>query len=49
MSEIALRKRNRSFTLNEDWLAVVIGLTLVALTWVGIIIEVPWPLWGFLK
>jgi hypothetical protein len=33
----------------EDWLAVIIGLGLVALVWIGAIINVPWPLFGFLK
>jgi hypothetical protein len=35
--------------LGEDWLAVIIGLALVALIWIRFIINVPWPLLGFLK
>jgi len=35
--------------LGEDWLAVIIGLGLVALVWIGSITNVPWPLFGFLK
>jgi hypothetical protein len=35
--------------LSEDWLTVIVGLILVFLTWVGVITEVPWPLFGFLK
>jgi len=35
--------------LSEDWLAVIIGLVLVALIWMGIIVKVPWPLLGLLK
>jgi len=35
--------------LGEDWLAVIIGLGLVALVWFGAITKVPWPLFGFLK
>jgi hypothetical protein len=36
-------------SLSEDWLAVVIGLGLVALVWIGAITKVPWPLFGFFK
>ncbi|MGD2207401.1 MAG: hypothetical protein PVH17_11550 [Anaerolineae bacterium] len=35
--------------LSEDWLAVIIGLGLVLLVWIGAISNVPWPLFGFLK
>ena len=35
--------------LGEDWLAVIIGLGLVTLVWIGAIANVPWPLFGFLK
>jgi hypothetical protein len=35
--------------LSEDWLALIIGLGLVALVWIGAITNVPWPLFGFLK
>ena len=37
------------FRLSEDWLAVIIGLALVALVWLGVIGRVPWPLFGFWK
>ena len=33
-------------TINEDWLAVIIGLVLVGLVWIGVITKVPWPLIG---
>ncbi|MFQ5577182.1 MAG: hypothetical protein ACE5G8_09380 [Anaerolineae bacterium] len=35
--------------LSEDWLAVIIGLGLVVLAWLGVIAKVPWPLIGLLK
>lgn len=35
--------------LGEDWLAVIIGLGLVVLVWIGAIAKVPWPLFGFLQ
>jgi hypothetical protein len=35
--------------LGEDWLAVIIGLFLVLLTWAGVISNVPWPLFGWFK
>ena len=35
--------------LSEDWLAVIIGLLLVVLVWVGGITQVPWPLFGWFK
>jgi hypothetical protein len=35
--------------LSEDWLAVVIGLGLVVLVWLGAIASMPWPLFDLLK
>lgn len=35
--------------LGEDWIAVIIALGLVLLVWIGVITNVPWPLFGFLK
>jgi hypothetical protein len=32
--------------ISEDWLAVIIGLVLVGLVWIGAITNVPWPLLG---
>lgn len=32
--------------LGEDWLAVIIGLGLILLVWIGIITKVPWPLFS---
>ncbi len=36
-------------SLGEDWIAVIIGLALTALVWIGAIKTVPWPLFGWLK
>jgi hypothetical protein len=33
-------------SMDEDWLAVIIGLVLVGLVWIGVITNVPWPLIG---
>ena len=35
--------------LSEDWLAVIVGLLLVVLVWIGAIAQVPWPLFGWFK
>ena len=43
------KQQQKSASLSEDWLAVIIGLGLVALVWLGVITNVPWPLFGFLK
>lgn len=37
---------SKTLTINEDWLAVIIGLVLVVLVWLGIVADVPWPLIG---
>ncbi|GEM_PF-4718790 len=34
---------------NEDWLALLIGLALAALVGIGVIVRVPWPLFGLLQ
>ncbi len=49
MSESPQEERSWFSQLGEDWLAVIVGLILVLLTWVGVITDVPWPLFGFLK
>jgi hypothetical protein len=50
MSESPQQRKQSWFSqLSEDWLAVIVGLALVILTWVGVITEVPWPLLGLLK
>ena len=43
------KQQQKSVGLSEDWLAVIIGLGLAALVWLGVIANVPWPLFGFLK
>lgn len=35
--------------ISEDWWAVIIGLGLAAMVWLGVITRVPWPLFGLLK
>lgn len=35
--------------ISTDWWAVIIGLTLAGLVWIGAITGVPWPLIGLLK
>lgn len=35
--------------LNEDWRAVIVGLALVILVWIGVIAKVPWPIFGWWK
>ena len=46
MSESPREKGSWVSRLGEDWLAVIVGLILVALIWIGLITEVPWPLFG---
>ena len=43
------QKPSRMSALGKDWLAVIIGLGLVALVWIGAITNVPWPLFGLLR
>lgn len=33
--------------VSEDWLAVAIGLLLVAVAALGLVVRVPWPLFGW--
>ncbi len=33
--------------LSEDWMALIVGLVIVALVWVGILGTLPWPLIKF--
>ena len=41
---------SRIFTgISTDWWAVIIGLALAGLVWIGALTNVPWPLFGFLK
>jgi hypothetical protein len=35
--------------ISTDWWAVIIGLALAGLVWLGVITNVPWPLFGILK
>jgi hypothetical protein len=35
--------------ISTDWWAVIIGLTLARLVWIGAITSVSWPLVGLLK
>jgi hypothetical protein len=35
--------------ISTDWWAVIIGLALAGLVWIGAIADVPWPLFGLLK
>jgi hypothetical protein len=35
--------------ISTDWWAVIIGLALTGLVWLGVITYVPWPLFGLLK
>jgi hypothetical protein len=35
--------------INTDWWAVIIGLALAGLIWLGVITSVPWPLLALLK
>lgn len=34
---------------SEDWLALIIGLALALLTGLGLLINIPWPVFGWLK
>jgi len=36
-------------SLNEDWQALIVGLALVLLVWIGVIAKVPWPIFGWWK
>jgi len=50
MSEKEEQKKSTWLSgLSEDWVAVIIGLGLVALVWIGVIADVPWPLFGFFE
>ncbi|MDX9956006.1 MAG: hypothetical protein RBT75_18040 [Anaerolineae bacterium] len=42
-------KTSLGVVLGEDWLALIIGLILTALVWVGVITKIPWPVFGWLK
>ena len=39
----------RQVAQNEDWLALLIGLTLALLVGIGVLVKVPWPVFGWLK
>ncbi len=43
------KKPSGLLNLSEDWWAVIIGLGLAFLVWIGAITSVPWPLFGLLK
>jgi hypothetical protein len=49
MSEGKQKGASRFAGLSEDWLAVIIGLGLVILVWIGAITNIPWPLLGLWK
>ena len=34
---------------SEDWLALVIGLALALLAGIGVLFDIPWPVFGWLK
>ena len=38
----------RQITKNEDWLALIIGLALAFLVGIGVLREIPWPVFGWL-
>ncbi len=42
-------KSSPALALGEDWLAVIMGLILTALVWIGVIVKIPWPVFGWLK
>jgi hypothetical protein len=42
-------KTSLGVVLSEDWLALIIGLILTALVWIGVITKIPWPVFGWLK
>ena len=39
----------RQVAQNEDWLALIIGLALALLAGIGVLIDIPWPVFGWLK
>ena len=39
----------RKVAQSEDWLALIIGLALALLTGVGVLVNIPWPVFGWLK
>ena len=39
----------RQVAQNEDWLALIIGLALALLAGVGVLVTIPWPVFGWLK
>ncbi len=43
------KKPSGLLNLSGDWLAVIIGLGLAFLVWMGVITNVPWPLFGLFK
>ena len=34
---------------SEDWLALIIGLALALLAGLGLLVNIPWPVFGWLK
>lgn len=34
---------------SEDWLALIIGLALALLSGLGLLVNIPWPVFGWLK
>ena len=39
----------RKAVQSEDWLALIIGLALALLTGIGVLVNIPWPVFGWLK
>ena len=42
-------RKSNSFSIGEDWWAVIVGLGLTALVGLGIITRVPWPISELLR
>ena len=50
MSQKEQQQKSSWFSrLGEDWIAVIIGLVLVVLVRIGVIANIPWPLFGIWK
>lgn len=47
--EMASKQKTSPVVLGEDWLALIVGLILTALVWIGVIVKIPWPVFGWLK
>lgn len=47
--QMASKQKTSPVVLGEDWLALIVGLILTALVWIGVIVKIPWPVFGWLK